>query len=339
MMPLAFGLLWTFGAMGWLGLPVDLMNSIFVVFILGIGEDYSVFFVSCRLDEWRGRPSQLNATSAAVLISALTTLFGFAVLVLARHPVLFSLGTTVLLGLVFAILATLVLTLLFTDWVLRPAPDTGAATPAKTIQRRYRYQGKWVEEFVKWKMRLDPVFQRLDEVTPKRGMVLDLGCGYGMGSHWLALSGHEREVLGVDYDADKIRVARQSARGVERVRFEAGNLLEWEFPAADAVLFVDVLHYWTSDKQLLLLKKARTALRPGGRLILRDAARAQSEAHRRVEWWERLVTRLGHNKTVEGLHFQTRAELEAMLQAAGFRDITEQKAAGNDSNILLTASV
>ena len=45
MLPLAFGLFWTFGAMGLLGVPIDLMNSIFVIFILGVGEDYSVFLM------------------------------------------------------------------------------------------------------------------------------------------------------------------------------------------------------------------------------------------------------------------------------------------------------
>ena len=34
MLPLAFGLWWTLGLMGWLGLPIDLMNSIFVIFVI-----------------------------------------------------------------------------------------------------------------------------------------------------------------------------------------------------------------------------------------------------------------------------------------------------------------
>src|SRR6185295_13028928 len=77
LVPLAFGLLWTFGLMGWLGVPIDLMNSVFVIFIIGVGEDYSVFLVTSKLDEWRGKPPRIAATSASVLISALTTTFGF----------------------------------------------------------------------------------------------------------------------------------------------------------------------------------------------------------------------------------------------------------------------
>jgi 1-acyl-sn-glycerol-3-phosphate acyltransferase len=61
-----------------------------------------------------------------VLISALTTIFGFAVLVFARHPVLFSLGTTVLIGMGFAFAATLVLTPLCMDLLLFYEQPRGA---------------------------------------------------------------------------------------------------------------------------------------------------------------------------------------------------------------------
>lgn len=54
LLPLAFALLWTFGVMGWLGLAIDMMNSVLVIFIIGIGEDYSVFMMTSKLDEWRG---------------------------------------------------------------------------------------------------------------------------------------------------------------------------------------------------------------------------------------------------------------------------------------------
>src|SRR5260370_30489210 len=43
LLPLAFGILWTFGAIGWLGLPIDMMNSMFVLFIIVFCDDYIVF--------------------------------------------------------------------------------------------------------------------------------------------------------------------------------------------------------------------------------------------------------------------------------------------------------
>ncbi len=586
LVPIALGLVWTFGVMGWLGLPIDLMNSIFVIFIIGVSEDYSVFMVMTRLDEWRGRPRHTAVASASVFISALTTIFGFGVMVLADHPVLFSMGTTVLIGMGFAFVATLVLTpmcmdlLLFRDpprgaprwwhvlgtlWVilhlggsqlflyycLRPilkifsprtaddqlrratrwlargvvkgmpfgklefqkitrenfspacivisnhqsavdvmlvvslpgdvrqtakkrvfdapmlgvgckllghvmvepnAPqttlqrcrerlaggacvhfypegtrspdgfvqrfhrgafelafelnqeilpviicDSNAAMPRdaywfepfhttvralprvtpqnfdysqgvgplmkhcsaivrqglqaqldeintprvvrRKVGRLYRYQGVFIEQFVYWKLKGDPMFAVLDRVVPRQGFILDLGCGYGLATHWLACFTDDRTFLGLDYDEDKIRVAQRSAPDHPRLRFESGDLLEREFPTCDAILLLDVLHYWSAAKQQLILNRARQALRPGGRLVLRDGARAESAAHQRVQRWEKFATLVGMNRTKEGLHFQTVAELEAMLRRAGFARWELEAGAGQDSNVMLVAWV
>lgn len=105
------------------------------------------------------------------------------------------------------------------------------------------------------------------------------------------------------------------------------------------MLLLDVLHYWTADKQQLILNKARHALRPGGLLVLRDGARADDEAHRRIHRWEKFATRVGMNRTKEGLHFQTQAELEGMLRAAGFARWEVKAGAGNDSNVMIVAMV
>ncbi|HEV2694477.1 MAG TPA: MMPL family transporter, partial [Verrucomicrobiae bacterium] len=83
LLPIGFGLLWTLGFMGLLGLPINVMNCVFVIFVIGMGEDYSVFLATSKLDEWHGHPARIHATSASVLISAATTIFGFAVLIVA----------------------------------------------------------------------------------------------------------------------------------------------------------------------------------------------------------------------------------------------------------------
>jgi hypothetical protein len=102
---------------------------------------------------------------------------------------------------------------------------------------------------------------------------------------------------------------------------------------------LDVLHYWTPEKQQLILNKARAALQPGGRLVLRDGARAHDEPHQRVHRWEVFATRVGMNRTKEGLHFQTRMEMEAMLDRAGFPRWGVKRGAGNDSNVMILALV
>jgi len=187
-------------------------------------------------------------------------------------------------------------------------------------------------------MKTDPMFGSLDAVVPRNGFILDLGCGYGLATHWLASFTDGRIFHGMDYDEDKIRVAQRTAPQCPRIKFETGDILDHDYPSCDTVLLLDVLHYWTPEKQQLILNKARQALRPGGRLVLRDAARAENAAHRRVDFWEKFATCFGLNKTNEGLHFQTIARLEATLQRAGFAKWEIKHGAGRDSNVLLVAT-
>ncbi|MCK5681001.1 MMPL family transporter, partial [bacterium] len=92
LLPVLAGLLSMFGIMGFLGISFNLFNLVAAILIIGVGVDYGIFMVYRLL---RGRD---QATEKAVLVSGLTTLAGFGVLVLARHPALNSIGLTVLLG-------------------------------------------------------------------------------------------------------------------------------------------------------------------------------------------------------------------------------------------------
>ncbi|MBN2705568.1 MAG: MMPL family transporter, partial [Deltaproteobacteria bacterium] len=97
LLPVLAGLLTMFGIMGALGLSFNLFNLVAAILLIGLGVDYGIFMVY-RL--YRGHSA---ATEKAVLVSALTTLAGFGVLILARHPALNSIGLTVFLGVIGAL--------------------------------------------------------------------------------------------------------------------------------------------------------------------------------------------------------------------------------------------
>ncbi len=82
-------------------MKINLFNIIATVLIIGLCVDYGIFMVSRVGDEAD------SATSRAVLVSGLTTIAGFGVLAVARHPALQSLGLTVLLGFGAAVPAAL----------------------------------------------------------------------------------------------------------------------------------------------------------------------------------------------------------------------------------------
>ena len=138
----------------------------------------------------------------------------------------------------------------------------------------------------------------------------------------------------------KIKSASPNAprRNRPRIKFGTGDILNCDYPTCDAILLLDVLHYWTPEKQQLILNKARQALRSGGRLILRDAARAENQAHRRVDFWEKIATRFGHNKTGKACIFRPAPNWKQRCNAPALPNLEIKPGAGRDSNLLLVAT-
>ncbi|WP_029915080.1 MMPL family transporter [Pelobacter seleniigenes] len=96
-LPVLSGLLFMFGWMGWLGVEMNLFNVVASILIIGLGVDYGIF-MTCH-----SRQPQDLGSGQAILVSGLTTLVGFGALVVARHPALYSIGITVLLGICAAV--------------------------------------------------------------------------------------------------------------------------------------------------------------------------------------------------------------------------------------------
>lgn len=101
LLPLLLSLAWSLGIMGWFGLRINIMNSMVLIFILGLIVDYGIFLAGVWRDTDRGGSGgrkQFGYTCNAVTMSALTTLCGVGVLAFAGHPALHSIGFTALIG-------------------------------------------------------------------------------------------------------------------------------------------------------------------------------------------------------------------------------------------------
>lgn len=98
LVPVAFSLLFTIGALGWLGMELNMINAMVAAFIFGLTVDYGLFLNAAwaeRTDEAKRR-KRLARSGAAVTLSAITTMIGVGSLAAASHPALRSLGVTAL---------------------------------------------------------------------------------------------------------------------------------------------------------------------------------------------------------------------------------------------------
>jgi predicted RND superfamily exporter protein len=65
LLPMAAGIFWTLGTLGLSGLPIDVANFVFVIFVVGVGGDYSLFLVLSELEPLRGHARNARRPRAA----------------------------------------------------------------------------------------------------------------------------------------------------------------------------------------------------------------------------------------------------------------------------------
>ncbi len=110
---------WSLGLLGWLGIPINLMNNIFILFIFGMGADYAVFVVSAFLSTAADPGEEIGVAGGASMLAALTGIGAFGTLIAARHPALRSIGITATLVLTIGLVVALVVIPLAMNVLLR----------------------------------------------------------------------------------------------------------------------------------------------------------------------------------------------------------------------------
>jgi 2-polyprenyl-3-methyl-5-hydroxy-6-metoxy-1,4-benzoquinol methylase len=119
-------------------------------------------------------------------------------------------------------------------------------------------------------------FPAIADRVPRVGRVLELGCGHGLFSSYLAWSSPAREVTGTDVDADKIAVAQAASiralRADANVTFRVDDARHMPPGPWDCVVVVDVLYILSEDDQRAVVEAAAARLEPGGVLVVKEMA-------------------------------------------------------------------
>jgi len=169
-------------------------------------------------------------------------------------------------------------------------------------------------------------YDAIEALLPRDGLVVDLGCGEGLLAHVLARRAAGRSVLAIDHDGGRIARLSRSVAALSIVP-RCASLVDVPLPTCDAVLLVDVLHYFDRAAQEAVVERAFAALRPGGTLLLRepDAALTLRMAWNRLH--ERLFTFLRFTRAHIGA-YRTSGAWTTLLAHAGFVETTAHPVPG-----------
>ena len=201
--------------------------------------------------------------------------------------------------------------------------STAIHTLLDTACRPYQAAGKFAWHFARGKLGRDPVFKGMLQhgLLPHRDAgirVLDIGCGQGLLSSWLlsAQAQYEQGAWPADWpappaiaqihgmelmprDVERARAAlSHHASSASRTSFEIADMCTAGFPASDAVVILDVLHYVDFPAQDNVLHRVHGCLADDGVLLLRVGDAAGGWPFRISNWVDNVVTTIRGHRTL-----------------------------------------
>jgi uncharacterized protein len=137
LVPIALAMLWTLGFMRVLDLQFNLANVWALPLIIGTAAEFGVnVFIRYQEGLDTGGPTLVQSTMLAIFLNGVTTIAGFASLMVAHHRGIFGLGLLLTVGVSAALVAALVVLPVLLRFFYGPsAPDVPPASEPVSPER------------------------------------------------------------------------------------------------------------------------------------------------------------------------------------------------------------
>jgi len=127
----------------------------------------------------------------------------------------------------------------------------------------------WPRFYVFLRSIILPVSQ-IETLLPKKGLILDVGCGYGYTSVFFALKNKNRKIIGSEINKKRVLVAQKISASFSNLSFKTSDLIDKNKISFDTILSIDLLHHINPSQKELFLKDSFSKLKPNGFLIIKD---------------------------------------------------------------------
>ena len=184
--------------------------------------------------------------------------------------------------------------------------------------RLYSNQALGIRLFIMLRNLLSPL-EILESLVPREGNILDLGCGHGLFTNYMALRAHSRKIVGVDPSVSKIEVAKSTEPRVPNVHYVLGDINDaLKHGPFDAITIVDVLYLLPEAAQKETLRACYQFLNDDGILILKTQ---DTKPLWRFVWTyiqEKVMVSIKFTLGDRKLYFLPMQKTRQILEEAGF---------------------
>jgi predicted exporter len=338
-LPMAFALVCTLGSLRLMGRSLDIPALMLAIIVLGMGIDYSLFFVRAYQRYQTGAHPNFSLIRMSVFMASVSTLIGFGALISSRHTLLQSAGISSFLGIGFSMAGAFlilppILKRRFQGRTNMVSPQVNGAKP---VLARYRRLEPYPRFFAKFKLKSDPMFQELPALVPPPETplqtIIDIGTGYGVPACWLVQRYSGAKVYGIEPEPDRVRVANFALGASGTVTQGLAPQVPDAPRPADAACMLDMCHFLDDTAFQLTLERLHAKMRAGALLLIRMAVvpRRRMPWH----WWlDNAKMRLQGASP----HYRTVAQVTDLVQNNRFKVLKTQDSGRQNELVWIVAS-
>ena len=189
----------------------------------------------------------------------------------------------------------------------------------RKLFKLYRDVDLLTKIIIRVKLKICPFF-KMEKYFPRRGEIIDLGCGNGLFTNLLKLGSKERKITGYDLDEKKIQIARKTQESVDLgVKFYHDDILKMDYPESDVFCLSDVLYLIPYKQQDLILKKCHLSLRKNGLLVIKEIDTKPKWKYLWNFFQETLAVRILNLTLGRNFYFRGENEFIKILSEIGFK--------------------
>ena len=157
--------------------------------------------------------------------------------------------------------------------------------------------------------------ETIERWVPTKGLIYDIGCGYGLCSAYFSLKQPSRRIVGVDIDQKRIDTASSAFKELKNISFECRDLVRDKgIGDCDCIVLYDLLHHVDANTKRKILKACKNKVENRkGIVIIKEIDGAKKGRLLFTYIFDRIMS---GNSTLD---YTTSKHMMSLLESLGFK--------------------